>query len=431
MISVVVPTWRLGGLDVVTAALAAQRDVHFELIVVDALHRWRAPLVRERLESLRYPVVHVGVDQSLFPIACPYRARNTGIRRAKGDRVVFLCDHASPPPDFLRQHAALGPDVAGVSCCHAYTLPEGAWKLPSIQWNEYEHAWSVVVEGARSAGLCWSVLREGWQSFDGVRSARCPICENGTVPPDRMEVPYKADSVPRAWLESTNGFDEAMDGNDFGDVELTARLCAAGLRFEIVGGEVLVPDPHPLMHRLIIDEVRPNRARLAASLRSKRVRCALGLVYDPSEPPWPTARITKEIPMSKLPPPKTPAPPPLAEVVEPGPRLKEAVEPETLASPGAFPTHHPDQFDAQGRHLDDVLADDVRAAAAAAGRPVLILRVQSGAELLEAARQEKMDGCEVLVSNWHSAVGVAEAAAALGLEYVRRGYGWVHCRKAP
>ena len=106
-ISVVIPTFRLGGLDLLKWSLDQQSFSHdeFELVLVDGLHKWRQPVVAEWAKAVKYRIVHVPPEPdengAIFPRDCHPRCRNTGILYARGEVCVLCCDYIMATPYWL------------------------------------------------------------------------------------------------------------------------------------------------------------------------------------------------------------------------------------------------------------------------------------------------------------------------------------------
>ena len=271
-ISVITLAFRPGGFDVVSAALAAQVDApEFEWIIVDELHRWRAPVVADRLAALPFAVKHLATERSLFPIASTMRAGNTALKAATGDLIVYCCDYASPPPDFLAKHWALfakGEKAIGVS---TYRMREvTGWCAPIRAVDVYER----LIAGTFDHGNLWSYFVDG----EGVMQ-----------PPVHVHVPqlddwcahYKVDSVPREALFEVNGWDEEYDGAyAYGDVDMTIRLRRAGWNPQAVDVTVDILDSHRAVLRMPEASFRDYDApRLLARLNDnpQKYRCDFGI----------------------------------------------------------------------------------------------------------------------------------------------------------
>jgi FkbM family methyltransferase len=105
MISVIVPTNRVGGLDVLFESLKAQTFQNFELVLVDALYKYRKNVVAEKSKLYNFPVKHIEPEPNIFPVVNYCKLVNTGLCAAEGSIAYFTCDHSHMPKDNLMTHA--------------------------------------------------------------------------------------------------------------------------------------------------------------------------------------------------------------------------------------------------------------------------------------------------------------------------------------
>ena len=289
-ISVLTNTFRPGGFDVVSAALAAQVDAPpFEWIVVDELHHWRAPAIAATLWSLSFPVKHLPTERSLFPIASTMRAGNTGIRAASGELIVHLCDHAIPDPDFLAKCWAAyqaDPKTIIVPSYRARSVPAECWRsAPASMWDLIRKLERDTFDERR----LWSMLKPGW--------ALSPVTDTtwqhlGGIDPgttlDEWSVHYKTDAVPRTAYLEVNGWDEEYDGvYAYGDVDMTLRLRCAGWKpvkldacVDIIDSHGAPTKRHPEAAYRDYDAPRLLK-RTFESVKSGKYRCDFGLTVTP------------------------------------------------------------------------------------------------------------------------------------------------------
>ena len=290
-LTVILPTWRLGGLDVTLDALAKQTvsPGAFEVIIVDALHRWRAVAVAHQLARYKFNIQHVPVDNAVFPVSSHGRFRNTAIRRARGRRLVFFSDYAVPSPDYLAHHidgkedeilvtpwlrTAMHP--ATVACPHD---PSFAGKVS---------VWDVI-ETAQRGEFLWSTFHPGTDPLEaaleheqakGLTPARYPKPDEHYLGSEEFMCHWKADSVDTAKARLVNGWDEAFDGNGgYCDAEFTLRLTWAGVKPRALDNELRVLDGHEISVAPLRDATRNNRIRLRAVRERKAMRCVYGLVH--------------------------------------------------------------------------------------------------------------------------------------------------------
>lgn len=289
-LTVILPTWRLGGLDVTLGALAKQTFKDFEVVIVDALHQWRAEAIEVKLEcDFEFPLWHVPVQNSIFPLSCHSRFRNTGIRYAEGKRLVFLSDYACPPPEFLAEHAELDEKTIGISRWIRTALE------PRIVATKYDKffkdtlsVWDVI-EHARNGEYLWSTFK-GTQ--DPLKDCIAHERLWNIKPPVHLEYPeahevlqtqeymahWKADSVDTALVRRVNGWDESFDGHGgLADVDFNLRLIWAGAKMKLHGPAVRILDAHEISVAPLRDTTRNNQQRLNDVRGRKAIRCVYGL----------------------------------------------------------------------------------------------------------------------------------------------------------
>ena len=130
IISVVVPTSRPGGLDVVCNGLLKQTlpPNDFELIFVDNLYEWRKEFVEDLTNRLPFSLKHhKPLGQWQFPVANYASSANTGIHFAQGKYILFLADYtfleSSHLEDRVKQHRKLNNQSAIFGNYTISTLP--------------------------------------------------------------------------------------------------------------------------------------------------------------------------------------------------------------------------------------------------------------------------------------------------------------------
>lgn len=99
LISIIVPTCRIGGLDILFSGLEAQSEKDFELVLADGVHGHRGAL-REPSFRFRHVPVEVSFERNEY---C--RTVNAGIEAASGDILMFLTDYTWLPEAYVALHA--------------------------------------------------------------------------------------------------------------------------------------------------------------------------------------------------------------------------------------------------------------------------------------------------------------------------------------
>jgi len=302
-ISVILPTLRVGGLDIVCASLARQTHTDFELIIADGIHQYRARHIAGRLAALPFPVRHLasgGVELSNYS-----RAINDAVAVARGDIIYMAPDYSWFPPDCLEIHARYHAEHRGekriLASGYSYTdlptrhpcfpgyspeivdcnakldlSPDGGTRYEeclTIEAERYERdlqsglldpvMWSLGTEPVTPESIEALPIRYTHKLFDCEFSFRyCSL---------------KSESYPvEAFLE-LNGLDEDLDGSHlFQDLAWAYRLDAAGWEYDRTrGGELRIPNPRGVFASKRV--LRPMRMNQYESER-KRVH---GLPVNP------------------------------------------------------------------------------------------------------------------------------------------------------
>jgi glycosyltransferase involved in cell wall biosynthesis len=214
-LSVVIPTRdRRDVIARTLAALARQRAPHggWEAVVVDnGSHDATLELLTAAAEGFPVPL-HVLEE----PRPGPAAARNVGTRVAEGEVVLYLGDDTAPADEeFLRGHARLHADAAD-------------------EW------YAVVGRVAWPPGEATDFME--WAARSGVQFGYGMI-DRGFVAADRFFYTSNL-SIRRATVLEVGGFDERYASAALEDVDLGARLAAAGLRLWYEP-ELIVLHDHP------------------------------------------------------------------------------------------------------------------------------------------------------------------------------------------
>lgn len=256
--SVVVPTWRIGGLDVLFDGLQRQTYRDFELILVDGLYDYREGVVNEHAKQYDFPVIHVAPFDNPFPMNAFCRYANTGIHYAAGNYVLFQCDYTWMPPECLQRHQITRQGLSYhvepplvVFGTYAYVaLPRHHRMKYAPDDAETGNNGSVIItnqakferQEEEAAVQYVEDLKSGklnqymWSIFDGQYDySQLPMVGHidvkaakpfGSITPDYCHL--KNESFPTQMLLNANGLDEALDGtHGYQDMELAERLTVA------------------------------------------------------------------------------------------------------------------------------------------------------------------------------------------------------------
>lgn len=284
-ISVVVPTNRVGGIDVLLSGLLAQTFRDFELVLVDGV----------ALEVPRLPVV----DHSGFRIrsvrmadglrTCSYcRYANAGLAAARGEVVLMLSDYTQLPPRSLQTHAEYHQRGGrGLMCSHDYFKlpplspafgPYTGQRLTSAGHDEIASGadWARYVadmQAGKLDALLHSVLaNQADLPAPEAPAAPCDAGWHGADPKLRMPpgpIPHtyfhcKHESFRREDALAIGGFDERLDGtNGYQDTDFAHRLTALrGVHWTLDPSQVariFNPRPH-FPHPPYARPIASNRA---------------------------------------------------------------------------------------------------------------------------------------------------------------------------
>lgn len=237
MLTVIVVTNRVGGLDALFAGLKRQTYRQFELIVIDEVTERRGM----KVGGYRPFHFHTKVFEGSPRWGHYMRALNVAVETSIGDRLVFWSDYTCPHPETLATHAkfheehpdqimlggieytelpklhpdfplrygwfAMGHDVANPT-------PESyaPW-LDDKRRHELYEEWRQNYEADLASGrldpFMWSCFEKPIESFADVAGLRVFNHDRRDTSPF---LNLKNDSIPRSLLDKIDGFDERADG---------------------------------------------------------------------------------------------------------------------------------------------------------------------------------------------------------------------------
>lgn len=244
-ISVVVPTMRVGGLDVLCAGLAGQTFRDFELVLSDNV----GP--RVGLMDLRAApgFVHTVPEGNEFPLAQFCRTSNEALVHARGEVVFMMVDYTWLPPNTLAEHAKFhreNPEkTAALMMPHEYReLPQLCLTFEKCEYKsgletrdadnaEAQRYAEDVANGVHEDNF-WSIFEKPMTPGDDPREALAVHPKWGGADP-KNKLPAgsivgnyfhaKNESVKLDVLLDANGWDEDLDGTHcFQDSDLAERL---------------------------------------------------------------------------------------------------------------------------------------------------------------------------------------------------------------
>lgn len=255
LLTVIVVSNRVGGLDALIAGLDAQTFRDFELIFVDEL--WRE---RELPENLSFPARHRAPGSDLR-WGNYMRSLNTGRIFANGERCVFWSDYTCPHPETLATHARFhetNPDDVMLGGIQYLELPKlhpqfplrygwlemgydmanptpetyAPWLDDSKRHALYEkwrRAYERDLDNGTLDPFMWSTFAEPIREHEDIDGLR-------VIGHDRRDsspfLNLKNDSIPKRLLDRICGFDERADGCHGHQDSITARqLARVGAKF--------------------------------------------------------------------------------------------------------------------------------------------------------------------------------------------------------
>ncbi len=273
MISVIIPTNRIGGIDILAASLRAQTSQDFELVIVDELRPYR----RGAVPQLGKGSWHVGVgpgNRSGVRWGSYMHALNRGLDLSRGDVLLFISDYTFLHPNCIAEHAAFHSthaktDVALGSIDYTSLPPlhpdfplEYGWakighdpanysdetyapwldfKRRHELYEEFRTAYERDLDSGRLAPFMTSVFAEPFTGVDGLKVWQT----NDRGPPSQF-MNLKNDSCRRELLDGFR-FDERADGTHGHQDSITHRqLAKRGAAFHAIGAHVSNLDPHPI-----------------------------------------------------------------------------------------------------------------------------------------------------------------------------------------
>ncbi len=235
-ISVIVPTMRVGGIDVLLDSLQRQTFTDFELVLVDAIYDRRREVVERGARDRFLAVRHVGPQPSPFPMCSFCLMSNCGIAVSTGEVLLFAVDYTRFPDDLLARHARFHKSDptgrAGMMGPHAYAYLDVEPSFPRYGHSDEET--SRYERDVRSGALDRFMMSIG---APGKGPASPHDADGGAVvpfnadpklrmPPGKIDACFfhaKNESVRRERVIEVDGYDQDLDGahlyqdSDFAD----------------------------------------------------------------------------------------------------------------------------------------------------------------------------------------------------------------------
>ena len=264
LISVIVTTFnREDALDLVLAALAAQSDPNFEVVIADdGSGPETGRLIESRTRHFALPLKHVRHEHRGFRGG---EIRNRGIRASAGALCIFLDGDCLARPDFVATHRR---------------LHEPGWFVTGNRILLSRELTAAVLTQGQKPQL-WSFGSLARQRLRGGINRLAPAVHLPLGPVRKLHSAswHGAQTcnlaVARNDLDRVDGFDNAFVGWGLEDSDLVVRLLRAGVRRKdgrFATGVLHLW--HPWNDRTQLME---NRDRLDETIGSTRIRASRGL----------------------------------------------------------------------------------------------------------------------------------------------------------
>lgn len=250
-VSIVMPTMRVGGLDIVFDGLKRQTFSDFEIIIPDGIYKYRKDIVEEKSKEYNFKVKHVEPFENPFPKNAFCRYANSGLAYADCRLVVFITDYTRLPENCLEHHVNFyvqHPEI-GFMCPHKYyqlkdvnpTFENYTKKPDNAETHLYDHDQSDThkyvndIYSGKYKDLMWSLLSSPFNK-DTYSFELDPLL--GTADPKLAEPEGsiesrffhgKNESCSLDIILKCNGWNEILDGGHaYQDSDLSDRLILKG-----------------------------------------------------------------------------------------------------------------------------------------------------------------------------------------------------------
>lgn len=249
-VSVIMPAFRPGGLDITFCGLSNQTCTDFEFILVDHRYEKRRQEVRELAKECCVNTIHIPEHRRNGKWAVVASAWNTGFMLARGKLVLALPDYCYVHPTWIERHVdrhrdgqrkivlapytflELPPVLKKDGTWYAPPPPETAGLLPPRVTDPPGHDFDEIsifeqpfnpmtIESLRPWPATTQCLRDSASATDA-------------FVPKGMMIHFRNESLPRDLLWSMNGLDENLDrGKSHIDTEFGRRFEMLGLPMEV------------------------------------------------------------------------------------------------------------------------------------------------------------------------------------------------------
>ena len=273
-VSVCLPVFRPGGLDITFASLRDQNFKDFELILVDRRYEKRHQEVMDVAKKYGVRTVHVPEHRRNGKWATVASAWNTAAMLAEGEILLMSPDYCYLPPDWIERHVSHhnGSRRMVLSRYVFFNLPPVVDKLGNeVEVPPAELASSLppgVQDGVGDSygeisifrePFCFSMIENSVSWPDSLQCPRYTLTQNSDSLCDHVH--FRNESMPLNYFLEMNGLDENMDkGKSHIDYEFGRRARAYGFEFVVDRENIaFILNPRTLFPTLPQGQKEPGR----------------------------------------------------------------------------------------------------------------------------------------------------------------------------
>lgn len=280
-ISVVVPSYRCGGVDVLCESLAIQSFRDFELVLVDSIFERRAASIAGVLTDWTRrtgckPIKHIAEPGGMF-LSNYSRSINTALTHCSGELVVIQADYTWMPPDCLETHWNAYKKGPPRTC---YMLDNHCTELPPLrddfpgygpnweakhyteaerpafeaQMNTAAEQYAADVASGKLDGCMWSLFKEPLtnEAVMALPITRSHVKQGQALDPNWCSL--KNEAITMECFLEVNGLDEDFDASHlYQDQEFAWRAHRAGWTWSTApGGAAYMVNPRSVFYSKFI-----------------------------------------------------------------------------------------------------------------------------------------------------------------------------------
>lgn len=258
LVSIVMPAYRPGGMDITLDGLAKQTCKDFELIIIDSRYERRHEALMNFADSYHVPLIHAPEHRRNGKWIVYCAAMNTGFALARGEYVLMLHDFTWVPPDWIEKHLAAheGNDNLYITADNYHVdMPEVLFKRPFApadmnEANKQKTTLDEIFYGGVVDELAF--FKDGLFNGDWLPLPSSPKQWQSQLT-ERFKAGHKPDvdwphlsndSIRREHILKLNGFDERFDFcRSVADQNFAIRAHLAGLEIGFIENLVTMPNP--------------------------------------------------------------------------------------------------------------------------------------------------------------------------------------------